>query len=153
MTLTTGTDQTIDREVLLRIFETVVPDPGLRRQGAGADRQRRRPSSCTTRSGVTRSSRPPSARPSSPTDYMTATYRGIGDEIAKGVPLRELWAEMLGKATGTSKGRGGPMHIADPEHGLMLCTGIVGGGMPIADRARPGLAAPGRRPGHDLQLR
>ena len=65
-------------------------------------------------------------------DYMTATYRGLADEVAKGVPLRELWGEMLGKATGTSKGRGGPMHISDPEHGLMLCTGIVGGGIPIA---------------------
>ena len=67
-----------------------------------------------------------------PDDYMTATYRGLGDEVAKGVPLREMWAEMLGKQTGTSKGRGGPMHISDPEHGLMLCTGIVGAGMPIA---------------------
>ena len=67
-----------------------------------------------------------------PDDYMTATYRGTADEIAKGVPLREMWAEMLGKQTGTSKGRGGPMHISDPEHGLMLCTGIVGAGMPIA---------------------
>lgn len=67
-----------------------------------------------------------------PTDYMTVTYRGTADEIAKGVPLHELWAEVLGKQTGTSKGRGGPMHIADPEHGLMLCTGIVGAGMPIA---------------------
>jgi 2-oxoisovalerate dehydrogenase E1 component len=67
-----------------------------------------------------------------PNDYMTATYRGVADEIAKGVPLQELWAEMLGKQTGTSKGRGGPMHIADPAHGLMLCTGIVGAGMPVA---------------------
>ena len=67
-----------------------------------------------------------------PSDYMTATYRGVADEIAKGVPLREMWAEMLGKQTGTSKGRGGPMHISDPAHGLMLCTGIVGGGMPVA---------------------
>jgi pyruvate/2-oxoglutarate/acetoin dehydrogenase E1 component/TPP-dependent pyruvate/acetoin dehydrogenase alpha subunit len=67
-----------------------------------------------------------------PDDYMTATYRGVADEIAKGVPLREMWAEMLGKQTGTSKGRGGPMHISDPDHGLMLCTGIVGAGMPIA---------------------
>ncbi len=67
-----------------------------------------------------------------PDDYMTATYRGTADEIAKGVPLREMWAEMLGKQTGTSKGRGGPMHITDPAHGLMLCTGIVGAGMPIA---------------------
>ena len=63
---------------------------------------------------------------------MTATYRGVADEIAKGVPLREMWAEMLGKQTGDSKGRGGPMHISDPAHGLMLCTGIVGAGMPIA---------------------
>lgn len=66
-----------------------------------------------------------------PDDYMTATYRGCADEIAKGVPLHEMWAEMLGKQTGTSKGRGGPMHISDPEHGLMLCTGIVGAGMPV----------------------
>jgi 2-oxoisovalerate dehydrogenase E1 component len=67
-----------------------------------------------------------------PDDYMTVTYRGVADEIAKGVPLQELWAEMLGKQTGTSKGRGGPMHISDPSHGLMLCTGIVGAGMPVA---------------------
>lgn len=67
-----------------------------------------------------------------PDDYMTATYRGVADEIAKGVPLHEMWAEMLGKQTGGSKGRGGPMHISDPEHGLMLCTGIVGAGMPVA---------------------
>src|SRR4029450_2720836 len=67
-----------------------------------------------------------------PDDYMTATYRGVADEIAEVVRMRDMWAEMLGKQTGTSKGRGGPMHITDPEHGLMLCTGIVGAGMPIA---------------------
>ena len=38
---------------------------------------------------------------------MTATYRGTADEIAKGVPLREIWAEVLGKQTGTSKGEAG----------------------------------------------
>jgi 2-oxoisovalerate dehydrogenase E1 component len=67
-----------------------------------------------------------------PDDYMTVTYRGVADEIAKGVSLPELWGEMLGKQTGTSKGRGGPMHISDPDRGLMLCTGIVGAGMPVA---------------------
>jgi pyruvate/2-oxoglutarate/acetoin dehydrogenase E1 component/TPP-dependent pyruvate/acetoin dehydrogenase alpha subunit len=67
-----------------------------------------------------------------PSDYMTATYRGLADEVAKGVPLKELWAERLGKVTGTSKGRGGPMHISDPAHGLMVMSGIVGGGIPIA---------------------
>ena len=41
-----------------------------------------------------------------PDDYMTATYRGRGDEIAKGVPLREMWAEMLGKQTGHVQGSG-----------------------------------------------
>jgi TPP-dependent pyruvate/acetoin dehydrogenase alpha subunit len=65
-------------------------------------------------------------------DYMTATYRGLADEIAKGLPLRDIWAERLGKVTGTSKGRGGPMHISDPSHGLMAMSGIVGGGIPIA---------------------
>lgn len=66
-----------------------------------------------------------------PTDWLTATYRGIADELAKGVDLRELWAEMLGKATGTSKGQGGPMHISAPDKGLMVTTGIVGAGIPI----------------------
>ena len=84
---------------------------------------------------------------------MTATYRGTADEIAKGVPLREMWAEMLGKQTGTSKGRGGPMHISDPAHGLMLCTGIVGAGHADRRRPRPVVAAEGRRQGHDHQLR
>ena len=72
-------------------------------------------------------------------DYMVTTYRGVHDCIAKGIPLTELMAEMLGKATGTSKGKGGPMHLSDPHSGLMVTTGIVGGGLPIA--AGLGLAA------------
>ena len=131
MTLTTGTDQTIDREVLLRIFETAS------RIRAFDDKAQALIGSAQAffvhypvRGHELISASVGTAI--EPTDYMTATYRGIGDEIAKGVPLRELWAEMLGKATGTSKGRGGPMHIADPDHGLMLCTGIVGGGLPVS---------------------
>ena len=65
-------------------------------------------------------------------DYMVTTYRGMHDCIAKGVPLDELLAEMCGKATGTSKGKGGPMHLSDPRSGLMVTTGVVGGGLPIA---------------------
>jgi acetoin:2,6-dichlorophenolindophenol oxidoreductase subunit alpha len=72
-------------------------------------------------------------------DYMVTTYRGVHDCIAKGIPLTELMAEMLGKSTGTSKGKGGPMHLSDPHSGLMVTTGIVGGGLPIA--AGLGLAA------------
>lgn len=67
-----------------------------------------------------------------PDDYMVTTYRGMHDCIAKGVPLSELVAEMCGKVTGTSKGKGGPMHLSDPQSGLMVTTGVVGGGLPIA---------------------
>jgi 2-oxoisovalerate dehydrogenase E1 component len=65
-------------------------------------------------------------------DYLVTTYRGLHDHIAKGVPLRPLLAEMLGRAEGTGKGKGGPMHVAWPDAGLMLTTGVVGSGIPIA---------------------
>lgn len=67
-----------------------------------------------------------------PTDYVVTTYRGLHDHLAKGVPMPQLWAEFFGKATGTCKGKGGPMHITHPASGLMVTTGIVGGGLPIA---------------------
>lgn len=66
-------------------------------------------------------------------DYMVTTYRCLHDVIAKGTPLGEVMAEMLGRVTGTSKGKGGPMHLSDPDSGLMVTTGIVGGGLPIAN--------------------
>jgi pyruvate dehydrogenase E1 component alpha subunit len=66
-------------------------------------------------------------------DYVVTTYRGLHDQVAKGVPLRELWAEYVGKAAGTCKGKGGPMHVTAPEHGLMVTTGVVGSGLPIAN--------------------
>jgi acetoin:2,6-dichlorophenolindophenol oxidoreductase subunit alpha len=67
------------------------------------------------------------------TDYVVTIYRGIHDQIAKGVPLKQLWAEIAGKVTGTCKGKGGPMHITHPASGIMVTTGIVGSGMPIAN--------------------
>ena len=66
-------------------------------------------------------------------DYICTIYRGIHDMLAKGVPSRLLWAEIAGKATGTCKGKGGPMHITHPESGVMVTTGIVGSSMPIAN--------------------
>ena len=68
-----------------------------------------------------------------PDDYICTIYRGIHDCIARGVPLKPLWAELAGKVTGTCKGKGGPMHITHPESGVMLTTGIVGSSMPIAN--------------------
>lgn len=65
-------------------------------------------------------------------DYLITIYRGLHDQVAKGVPLKQLWAEYAGKVTGTCKGKGGPMHITHPDTGVMVTTGIVGSGLPIA---------------------
>jgi TPP-dependent pyruvate/acetoin dehydrogenase alpha subunit len=59
-------------------------------------------------------------------DVVFSTHRGHGHALAKGVPPRELIAELYGRATGCSKGRGGSMHLFSPEVGLMGTTGIVG---------------------------
>jgi len=68
-----------------------------------------------------------------PDDYLVTTYRGVHDQLAKGIPVNELFAEFAGKKTGTCKGKGGPMHITHPQTGVMVTTGIVGAGMPIAN--------------------
>lgn len=68
-----------------------------------------------------------------PADYVVTTYRGLHDQLAKGIPMRDLWAEYLGRAAGTCKGKGGPMHVTSPRHGLMVTTGVVGSGLPIAN--------------------
>jgi pyruvate/2-oxoglutarate/acetoin dehydrogenase E1 component/TPP-dependent pyruvate/acetoin dehydrogenase alpha subunit len=66
-------------------------------------------------------------------DEVVTTYRVVHDIIAKGASMREVMAEMYGRASGTSKGKGGPMHLCDPASGVMVTTGIVGGGLPIAN--------------------
>ncbi|AIT79846.1 thiamine pyrophosphate-dependent dehydrogenase E1 component subunit alpha [Novosphingobium pentaromativorans] len=66
-------------------------------------------------------------------DQICTIYRGTHDMLAKGVPLRDLWAEVAGRVTGTCKGKGGPMHITHPASGAILTTGIVGSSMPIAN--------------------
>lgn len=67
-----------------------------------------------------------------PEDRMTATHRGHGQSIGKGMRLDLMMAEFLGKETGYCKGRGGCMHIADFSAGSLGANGIVGGGIPIA---------------------
>lgn len=80
-----------------------------------------------------------------PTDYLVTTYRGVHDQLAKGMPLKLLCAEYYGKATGACKGKGGPMHITYPAAGVMVTTGVVGGGLPIAN----GLALAAQLKGED----
>lgn len=67
-----------------------------------------------------------------PDDYSFATYRGHAHTIARGVPLRPIMAELLGKATGLSHGKGGSMHLTSVEHGMMGSYAIIGAHLPIA---------------------
>ena len=113
MSVETETKETLDRELVLRIYETVAR---IRAFDDKAQTLIRKAEAFFTHYPV-RGHEIISAAVAAaiePDDYMTVTYRGTADEVAKGVALRELWGEVLGKQTGTSKGRGGPMHIADP---------------------------------------
>lgn len=65
-------------------------------------------------------------------DYITSTHRGHGHVIAKGAELNYMMAELFGKRTGYCKGKGGSMHIADIDIGILGANGIAGGGIPIA---------------------
>ena len=66
------------------------------------------------------------------TDCVTSTHRGHGHCIAKGADTKRMMAELFGKVTGYSKGKGGSMHIADMSKGIIGANGIVGAGLPIA---------------------
>jgi len=72
-------------------------------------------------------------------DAITTTHRGHGHCLAKGVDAAGMMAELFGRATGTCRGRGGSMHIADPRIGVLGANGIVAAGLPLAVGA--GLAA------------
>lgn len=65
-------------------------------------------------------------------DSITSTHRGHGHCIAKECDLNGMMAELYGKATGLCKGKGGSMHIADLDKGMLGANGIVGGGFPLA---------------------
>lgn len=65
-------------------------------------------------------------------DAMTGTHRSHGHPIGKGADLKALMAELMGKATGICKGRGGSMHLADNSVGIIGESAIVGGGIPLA---------------------
>ncbi|CAN5631443.1 thiamine pyrophosphate-dependent dehydrogenase E1 component subunit alpha [soil metagenome] len=65
-------------------------------------------------------------------DFITSTHRGHGHCIAKGVDIPGMVAELMGKSTGICNGKGGSMHIADVNKGMLGANGIVGGGLPLA---------------------
>ena len=70
-----------------------------------------------------------------PDDYISSTHRGHGHCIAKGCDVNLMMAEIIGRATGYCKGKGGSMHIADMDLGMLGANGIVGGGNGLATGA------------------
>jgi 2-oxoisovalerate dehydrogenase E1 component len=70
--------------------------------------------------------------PLRPADVITSTHRGHGHCLAKGLDPLGMFAELMGKDQGTNRGRGGSMHIADPNIGIFGANGIVAAGVPIA---------------------
>lgn len=67
-----------------------------------------------------------------PDDYITSTHRGHGHVIARGLDVKRMLAELLGRATGYCGGKGGSMHIADIKRGILGANGVVGGGIPLS---------------------
>lgn len=65
-------------------------------------------------------------------DTLTCTYRGHGQALALGMPIKDMMAEMMGKASGCCKGKGGSMHMTDASIGLLGANAIVGAQIPIA---------------------
>ena len=69
------------------------------------------------------------------TDIVGSTHRGHGHCVAKGVDVKAMMAELFGRSTGTNRGKGGSMHIADVDKGMLGANGIVGGGIPLVTGA------------------
>jgi acetoin:2,6-dichlorophenolindophenol oxidoreductase subunit alpha len=67
-----------------------------------------------------------------PADYLTITYRGHGQALARGIDPEAAFAELMGRETGVCKGRGGSMHLTDFSRGLIGAFAIVGAGLPVA---------------------
>ncbi len=67
-----------------------------------------------------------------PDDYLLSHHRGHGHCIARGADVNRMMAEFLGRETGYCRGRGGSMHIADVDEGILGANGIVAGGLPLA---------------------
>jgi len=67
-----------------------------------------------------------------PEDVVFGTYRSHALYLAKGGDLRAMMAELYGKATGCAKGKGGSMHLVDPDHGVMGVSAVVGSTVPVA---------------------
>jgi TPP-dependent pyruvate/acetoin dehydrogenase alpha subunit len=79
------------------------------------------------------------------TDLLTSTHRGHGHTIAKGADTKAMMCELFGRASGSNRGKGGSMHIADFSVGMLGANGVVAAGIPIAVGAAQAIRARGER--------
>jgi 2-oxoisovalerate dehydrogenase E1 component len=119
------TQSGLDREGLLRLYRQMLEIRRTEEQLARQHQQGNIPGACHTYVGEEAIATGVCAHLRHD-DTVMSTHRGHGHALAKGVPPRELIAELFGKATGCSHGRGGSMHLFSPEVGMLGTSGIVG---------------------------
>ena len=121
----------LSRDALLKLYETMVTIRDFEEIGIYEMGQR-------SLTGSVHSSAGQEAAPTgicahlSDTDYIASTHRGHGHCIAKGVEPKLMMAELFGRVTGTNKGKGGSMHIADMTKGMLGTNGVVAASVPLA---------------------
>ena len=121
----------LSRESLLKMYETMATIRNFEELGIYEMGQRRL-------SGSVHSSAGQEAVPTgicahlTDADYIASTHRGHGHCIAKGVDPTLMMAELFGRSTGTNKGKGGSMHIADMTKGMLGTNGVVAASVPLA---------------------
>ena len=125
MSTTLDAPAKLDREQMLRLYREMVNIRKTEEQLARSYQQGNIPGACHTYIGQEAIAAGVCAHLSHE-DVVFSTHRGHGHALAKGVPPKEVIAELFGKATGVSRGRGGSMHLFSPEVGLLGTTGIVG---------------------------
>ena len=121
----------LNRETLIKLYTTMTTIRNFEERGIPETGQR-------AMSGSVHSSAGQEAVPTgvcahlSDEDYIGSTHRGHGHCIAKGVDPKRMMAELFGRSTGTNKGKGGSMHIADMSKGMLGTNGVVGASIPLA---------------------
>ena len=121
----------LSRETLIKLYTTMATIRNFEERGIPETEQR-------AMSGSVHSSAGQEAVPTgvcahlSDEDYIGSTHRGHGHCIAKGVDPKRMMAELFGRSTGTNKGKGGSMHIADMSKGMLGTNGVVGASIPLA---------------------
>ena len=121
----------IDRDTLLKLYRTMVTIRRFEERGIPETGQRRMSASVHSSAGQEAVPTGVCAHLSNE-DYIGSTHRGHGHCIAKGVEPKAMMAELFGRTTGSNKGKGGSMHIADMSKGMLGTNGVVAASVPLA---------------------